>query len=47
MQVPMINEEGVVYMGLSNKKHIGDLLKYYPNAVILSRDELNKKFYGE
>ena len=47
MQVPMISEEGVVYMGLSNKKDVGDLLKYYPNAVILSRDEFNKKFYGE
>ena len=45
MQVPMITQNGQLYMGLVDEKLKNSLLKYYPNAKVLSKDEFNKKFY--
>lgn len=47
MQVPMITKNGQLYMGLVDTKLKNDLFQYYPNAMLLTKDAFNKKFYGE
>jgi len=47
LQVPLIVENDIAYVGLSDKQSEDSVLDYHPKAVILTKDEFNKKFYGE
>ena len=45
MQIPIIIENGVFYVGLPDQRFKERVLEYYPNAKILTRDQFLKHFY--
>lgn len=47
MQIPMIFENDIRYVGLKDENNRDRVLEYYPNAKILTQQEFRKKFYGD
>ena len=45
MQVPIIIEKGKIFIGLKNEEFKTRLLEYYPNAIMLNKNEFKTKFY--
>ena len=47
LQIPIILENEKIYIALKDTQYKDRVLAYYPNALIMTIDEFNKKFYGE